>query len=126
MMTDSLPSILTLLKVGAGGAADGFAAAAGAELAPVAGEAAAAGDAPGAAAAGEAAGAAGFAASVGFVSAAGLAVGAAGVAALPQAATIGRAAAASPRRSIERRERRWGIRPGEESSSESLKRHLLA
>src|SRR5690349_16397757 len=128
MMTESLPSILTLLKVGAGGA--GRVEAAGAALgAPVlaageaAGDAPATGDAP---AAGEAAGAAGFGASVGLVSAAGLAVGAAGAAWPPQAATIGRAAAASPSRKMERRERRWDSGAGSAPRVVSLTRHLLA
>src|SRR6188768_2027872 len=129
MMTDNLPLILTLLKVGAGGADDGLAAAAGAEpLAPAAGEAAATGEPAGWAAAGDEAGAAAAAvgaagAAVGLASVAGFA-GAAGWE-LPQAARIGKAAAAIPSRRSLRRERRPGIMPAAEGRFISLTRHLL-
>jgi hypothetical protein len=136
-----LPLILTLLKVGAGGAAEGLAAA-GAELpavlaagdadgeAPAAGDAAVAGEAP---AAGEAAGEAadgeeaGAAAVVGFGASVGLApaVGAAGVAVPPQAARIGSAAAAMPSRRSLRRDRRPGRSGAGGTVRGSLTRHLL-
>ena len=127
-MTESLPLILALLKVGAAGVGRDEPALAAGE-APAAGdadgEAPAAGDAAGdaAAAAGEAA-AAGDAAGavVGFGASVGLAAGAAEL----QAAAIGRAAVARPNRNIDRRESRLLIRsPAAESWELSLTRILL-
>src|SRR5215212_6864799 len=133
MITDSLPLILTGLNSGAGGAVrpDEVPAAVWAGLAASAGFAAAAGAAV--AAGGAAAAAVGLAASAGFGASVGLAaaagaVVAAGAAAcwLPHAARIGRAAIASPMRTITRRERRRPITcPATMSSSRSPTRILL-
>src|SRR5215203_1485046 len=112
MMTDSLPLILTLLKVGAGGAGRVEPADAVLPLgaAPAAGVAAAAA-------------AVGLGASVGLASAAGAGFEGAAGCWLPQAARIGRAAAIAPSRKSLRRE----MRPGSgEPIDISLTRHLLA